>query len=164
MKLRNSIYGCIHINNKLQVGFTNPTVTLIYKLIVATIAERTINVMQYNSKWASSYANFGIALQFISEWSSGCGFVKLFKKFPRPEDIKIIKLLEMIAFKTQIIFNMVLFSLQKSTPKASNLIFHFYFTNFNLKALNSLRSNRRAFVVVSISEVTKFHIWLHTYQ
>ena len=49
--------------------------------------------MQYDSKWASSYANFGIALQFISEWSSGCGFVKLFKKFPRPEDIKIVKLL-----------------------------------------------------------------------
>ena len=63
---------------------------------VATIAERTINVMQYDGKWASSYANFGIALQFISEWSSGCGFVKLFKKFPRPEDIKIIKLLKMI--------------------------------------------------------------------
>ena len=52
--------------------------------------------MQYDSKWASSYANFGIALQFISEWSSGCGFVKLFKKFPRPEDIKIIKLLEWV--------------------------------------------------------------------
>ena len=77
----------------MQVGFTNPTVTLIYKLIFATIAKRTINVMQYDSKWASSYANFGIALQFISECSSGCGFVKLFKKFPRPEDIKIIKLL-----------------------------------------------------------------------
>ena len=59
--------------------------------------------MQYDSKWASSYANFGIALQFISECSSGCGFVKLFKKFPRPEDIKIIKLLEIITFKTQII-------------------------------------------------------------
>ena len=73
--------------------------------------------MQYDCKWASSYANFGIALQFISEWSSGCDFVKLFKKFPRPEDIKIIKLLEMIAFKTQIIFNMVLFSLQKSTQR-----------------------------------------------
>ena len=94
MKLRNFIYGCIHINNKLQVGFTNPTVTLIYKLIVATIAKWTINVMQYDGKWASSYANFGIALQFISEWSSGCDFVKLFKKFPRPEDIKIIKLLK----------------------------------------------------------------------
>ena len=59
--------------------------------------------MQYDSKWASSYANFGIALQFISEWSSGCGFVKLFKKFPRPEDIKIIELLEMIVSITQII-------------------------------------------------------------
>ena len=74
-------------------------------------------LMQYNNKWASSYANFGIALQFISEWRSGCDCVKLFKKFPRPEDIKIIKLLEMIAFKTQIIFNMVLFSLQKSTQR-----------------------------------------------
>ena len=64
--------------------------TVILKLIYsfATIAKRAINVMQYDSKWASSYANFGIALQFISEWSSGCGFVKLFKKFPRPEDIK----------------------------------------------------------------------------
>ena len=75
---------------------------LIYELTIATIAKRTINVMQYNSKWASFYANFDIALQFISEWSSGCGFVKLFKKFPRPEDIKIIKLLEWLHLKLKL--------------------------------------------------------------
>ena len=128
------------ISNKFYISFYMQALNniflrlYVFRIGCATIAERTINVVQYNSKWAFSYANFSI---------------------------EKINLLEMIVFKTQIIFNMVLFSLQKSTQKASNLIFHFYFTNFNQKALNSLRSNSRAFAVVSISEVTKFHIWLH---
>ena len=50
---------------------------------------------------------------------------------------------------------------RKKYQKASNRIFRFYFTSFNLSFANSCYALKQcSLVIVSASELTKLHIWL----
>ena len=72
---------------------------------------------------STSLRALGISINFISERSSAWQFLWYFPLLTKKVHTKK--------------FYMILFSLQKSIQKASNLIFRFYFANCNQKLCNS---------------------------
>ena len=100
---------------------------------------------------STSLRALGISINFISERSSAWQFLWYFPLLTKKVHTKK--------------FYMILFSLQKSIQKTSNLIFRFYFTNCNQKLCNSAFSLKQTKLKnVLISKITKLHIWLQNYN